>query len=268
MIFYLRKILKKIFPYRVFVALKNSYRYADSLRYLGDTHECPFCKGRFSMFLPAGLDFPVLKEKQVVGGGHRLNSNCPRCSSGDRERLIYLYLKKSKQDFFSQKIKLLHVAPELNLSFKLNSYSNIDYISADLNSPLAKLQMDITDIKQDNETFDVIICNHVLEHIQNDMKAMRELHRVLKKGGFAILQVPISNIIKETFEDFTIISPEDKEKAFGQHNHVRIYGRDYTSRLEEAGFAVSIIDCTREFDSSQILKFGLLKDEKIFLCSK
>jgi SAM-dependent methyltransferase len=162
----------------------------------------------------------------------------------------------------------LHVAPEENLSLKLKSYPNIDYLSVDLNSPSADLHMDITDIKQDNDTYDVIICNHVLEHIQDDMKAIRELYRVLKKSGYAILQVPISYRMEETIEDPTIISPEKRKETFGQEDHVRIYGADYVLRLKKAGFTVNAIDCIKEFDFSCILKYGLLKYEKIFLCSK
>jgi SAM-dependent methyltransferase len=268
MVLFIGKILKKILPYKLFSVLKDAFRYLDSFRYLGDRHECPFCGGRFRKFLPSGFNFPVLKEKQVIGGGYRLNGNCPRCFSGDRERLIYQYLKKSKSEIFIRNIKVLHVAPEKNLSSMLKVCPNIDYISADLKSPLADLQMDITDINQDNNTYDVILCSHVLEHIPNDIKAMRELYRVLKQDGFAILQVPISYKIEKTFEDPAIINPKAREKAFGQHNHVRIYGKDYALRLGEAGFTVNIIECTDEFDPSQILKYGLLKDEKIFLCSK
>jgi len=265
---FIRKAAKKILPGKVFGWLKKTYRYTASLRYLGNKFECPFCRGKFSRFLPEGVESPVLEEKQVVGGGYRLNSKCPRCFSVERERFIYLYLKKSKPQIFSGPVKLLHVAPEENLAYKLRSCPGIDYLSVDIDSPLADMRMDITDITQDDGIYDVIICNHVLEHIPDDLKAMRELYRVLKKGGFAILQVPLSCSMAETFEDAAVTSPEDRKRVFGQKDHVRIYGRDYVSRLEKAGFTVNEIDFEKEFDSSRSPGYGLLKGENIFLCSK
>lgn len=260
--------IRRITPRGVYLFIKNFYRYLATLKYKGNHYQCLFCNGKFSLFLPAGLNIPVLMKKQVVGGGYRLNSTCPRCFSGDRERLLYLYLKNVRPDVFLRNTKLLHVAPEENLGFKLKSCRNIDYVSADLNSQWADLQMDITDIKQADYTYDVIICNHVLEHVPDDLKAMTELYRVLKKGGFAILQVPMSYSSEKTLEDPGIINPEDRKKSFGQEDHVRIYGKDYAVRLEKAGFTVNVVDYVKEMDSSLVLKYGLLKDEKIFLCFK
>ncbi|MFH0734042.1 MAG: methyltransferase domain-containing protein [bacterium] len=263
-----KKTIKHIIPYKTYSGARDMFRYILSFRYIGSKYVCPFCKGRFSSFLSGGFDFPILKEKQVVGGGFRLNSTCPRCFSGDRERLIYIYIKKNKQYLFSKEIKLLHVAPEINLGKALKSYPNIKYSSADLNSPLVEVRMDITKINKPNETYDVIICNHVLEHIQDDIKAMYELFRVLKKGGFAILQVPVSFCIDSTIEDETITEPIAREAAFGQKDHVRIYGKDYVQRLESVGFVVTIYDYNEDLEQNEILKYGLLKDEKIFLCIK
>jgi len=253
----IKQNLKDILP-------KHLYKSIVLLKYKGNKYKCPFCNGHFSSLMPAGLNLPVLKEKQVIGAGYRLNSKCPQCSSGDRERLVYLYLKKEKPYIFSSKIKLLHIAPEKNLTTTFKSHSNIDYISADLYSPVADIKMDITDIKQNNETYDVIICNHVLEHIINDHKAMTELHRVLKKKGFAILQVPISYSIEQTFEDESITSPEDREKIFGQDDHVRIYAHDYVSRLTKAGFTV----VEYQFTDDIIDRYRLIKEEKVFVCYK
>lgn len=264
----IRKIIKTILPRSIYTSLKKAYYYIASLRFVGNKFECPLCGGKFSMLLPEGVDVPVLKEKQVIGGGYRLSSKCPRCFSIERERMLYLYLNKAKQDIFSRNIKLLHVAPEENLGYKLKSCPNIDYLSVDIDSPLVDMQMDITNITHDDDTYDVIICNHVLEHILDDIKAMRELYRVLKKGGFAILQVPLSYSMEKTFEDSAITSCEDRKDIFGQKDHVRIYGKDYTLRLEKAGFTVNEIDCAKEFDPSWELKYGLLKGENIFLCSK
>lgn len=263
-----KQTIKIFVPHGVYSSVRNGLRFIVSFKYSGDKYECPFCKGHFSTFLPAGLNIPVLKEKQVVGGGYRLNSTCPRCYSEDRERLIYLYLKKEKQYVFSTGIKLLHIAPELNLAVKLKSNPYIDYISADLYSPMADIQMDITDIKQPDNTYDVIICNHVLEHIDDDSRAMTELFRVLKKDGFAILQVPISYSIEKTLENSSITNPEDRERVYGQKDHVRIYGSDYKLRLKKAGFSVIEHRFAEDMESQGIKNFGLLKDERLFVCSK
>lgn len=144
--------------------------------------------------------------------------------------------------------------------------SNLDYISADLNSPMAMVKMDITNILYEDNSFDVILCSHVLEHVVDDRKAMRELFRVLKPGGWGILQVPI--LRDKTFEDPSIVSPEDRERIFGQKDHVRIYGRDYKDRLEEAGFTVKVDGYVRELGDDKIKKHGLSEDQDIYFCAK
>ena len=268
MILFVKNIVKAMLPYKIYSPLRDTYLYITSFLYAGNKYECPLCKGHFSKLLPTGLDAPVFEEKQIIGGGYRLNSMCPRCYSSERERLVYLYIIENSQAFFSRNINLLHIAPERNLSKKLKSNSNIDYTSADIFSPLVDIKMDITDIKQPDETYDVIICNHVLEHIVDDAKAMGELFRVLKKGGIAILQVPISYTIDATFEDSTVTSPENRELVFGQDDHVRIYGKDYFSRLESVGFSVEAVSYAEAGKQPDILKYGLDEEEKIFVCSK
>ncbi|ABK19018.1 hypothetical protein Sfum_3345 [Syntrophobacter fumaroxidans MPOB] len=239
-----------------------------SFKYLGIRHKCPFCGGHFSTLLPCGLSVPVLKAKQVIGGGYRLNSICPRCHSWDRERFVYLFLKTYKEYIYNKPINVLHVAPELNLSRKLRSLPYIRYTTADLYSSSVDMQMDITDIKQKNESYDLIICNHVLEHVPNDRKAMSELYRILKKNGLAILQVPISYSMERTIEDSSIESPLERLIAFGQDDHVRIYGLDYILRLRQVGFHVEVNRCSHLFSLEDIKKYGLIMDESIFCCSK
>jgi len=140
-------------------------------------------------------------------------------------------------------IKLLHIAPEKNLQKALKAFSKIKYISGDLNPLVADRKIDITDINFENDYFDFIICNHVLEHIQDDRKAMQELFRVLKPGGEAILQVPISKYNKKTFENFSIVSPREREKYFGQKEHVRIYSsKNYKDYKEVISFKVGLYD--------------------------
>lgn len=161
------------------------------------------------------------------------------------------------------------MAPEPALSAVIGKHSNIDYLTADLNSASAMVKMDITEIDYPDQSFDVIICNHVLEHIIDDSRAMSELRRVLKSGGWGILQVPISLSLAQTYEDFSITDPTEREQVFGQSDHVRIYAIDYLDRLKESGFQVDPFAwwTDREFSDSNN-KYGLLKDESIFVVSK
>lgn len=266
----LKSLIKRIIPKKYhpqLVDLYSSRYFFRGLLYIGDKFECPFCGGHFRKFLSTGLDIPILREKNVVGAGYRLNAICPRCNSSDRERLIYLYLKNTTNILYGN-LKILHIAPERNLRKVLMSNPNINYLSADINPPLATAKMDITNIEYEDNLFDVIICNHVLEHIQDDRKAMSELYRVLKPCGRAILQVPISLLSNKTYQDAKVLSPEEREKAFGQTDHVRIYARDYKNRLEKVGFSVKVYSLTKEFGESLTHKYGLLKDENIYICSK
>lgn len=205
----------------------------------------------------------------IIGGGYRY-SLCPRCPSTDRERLIYWYITERINILNSSKdIRVLHVAPEKNLQRILKSFSHIEYISGDLNpSTDCDIRLDVTDINFEDNFFDTIICSHVLEHIEDDRKAMRELYRVLRPEGFAILQVPISKNAKEAFEDFSITSLEEREKYFGQKDHVRIYGQDYKRRLESIGFKVELYDIKKELNIKEIKKFGLNREEILYVCRK
>jgi len=237
--------------------------------YFGHRYKCPFCKSKLRTLLPFGLDNPVLKEKKVVGGGYRLNACCPVCKSFDRERLLYLYLL-NKTDIFSKSQALLHVAPEPRLSDVLRGQSTIDYLTADIRSAGVMIKMDITDIQYRDCRFDSIICNHVLEHIVDDRQAILELYRVLKPGGWAILQVPLSTVLSQTYEDSEITSEQERECAFGQSDHVRIYADDYKDRLEQAGFTVDIFDWNNDAANygGDANKFGLDPKERIYVACK
>jgi predicted SAM-dependent methyltransferase len=259
-----KSLIKRIIPKKYYPQFADLYV---KYRYFGTKFKCPFCDGHFRRLLPDGLDIPVLKEKNVVGGGYRLNAKCPYCYSSDRERLIYLYLKNKTNHFYGN-LKLLHVAPERNLQKVLMAHPNIDYLSADLDSPLAMVTIDITNIQYEDNLFDILICNHVLEHVPDDQKAMLELYRVLKHGGWGILQVPISLSLNKTYEDPTVTTSEGRKKVFGQDDHVRIYARDYKDRLERVGFSVEVYRFAEEFGESAIHKYALLKDENIYICSK
>lgn len=213
--------------------------------------ECPFCGWKAKIFLPFGVK-------------PRKNARCPKCGSLERHRLYYLYLKeilpKDKQ------LKVIHFAPEKIITSLLKSYSNIEYLSIDIEPHRAMKTEDITRLTFSDNSFDIIFCSHVLEHVENDRKAMQELFRILKPGGFAILQVPVKNIEK-TFEDFTVKDPKEREKVFGQSDHVRIYGKDYLNRLEQSGFKVRCDNFFESLDKNVINKYGL-KKENIYFCYK
>jgi len=145
---------------------------------------------------------------------------------------------------------------------------NLDYLSADFAAEWAMEKMDITDIQYVDNTFDAILCNHVLEHIPDDKKAMKELSRVLKPNGWAILQVPLDPNLDKTFEDPSVTSPEERKRVFGQKDHVRIYGKDYKDRLEEAGFDVKVDNFVEELNEETVDKYGLRRDHNVYFCSK
>jgi len=165
-------------------------------------------------------------------------------------------------------IKLLHIAPEKNLQKILKASTKINYINGYLNPSVADRKIDITDINFGNDYFDFIICNHVLEHLQDDRKAMSELFRILKPGGEAILQVPISKYNKETFEDISITTLEERERIFGQKDHVRIYGKNYKNRLESVDFKVDLFDIKMFLSIKEIKKYGLNEEEILYIGKK
>ena len=200
------------------------------LAYVGRGRKCPMCGVRRRRFLPYGYV------------NSREDALCPRCLSLERHRLIWLWLERHS-DLFSSHPRLLHIAPEVSLMrhFKRH-YKGLDsYITADLESPLADMHFDVQHIPLDSRSIDVVICNHLLEHVADDRCALRELHRIMRPGGWGIMLVPEDRSRATTFEDDTITDPEERTRLFGQYDHRRIYGRDYDLRLEEAGFSVERI---------------------------
>ncbi len=232
--------------------------------YLGWRYECPMCRGRFRKLVPRGLKFPVIAEKQIIGGGYRLNAHCPKCDSFDRERLIYLYLVRCT-DFLRRPVRLLHVSPEAQLEKFLRSQTNITYASADLGPSSVDLRLDVTKIPLLDSSIDLIICSHVLEHVPDDRRAMSEMIRVLKPGGSAILQVPISLLQEKTDEDPSVVDAHDREQRFGQGDHVRLYGKDYRVRLESVGFQVEPFSFVRKFGDAARRRYALLEHEDLYV---
>lgn len=206
----------------------------------GSTHYCPICDSRLSGF-------------HSFGG--RQNVVCAVCGSWQRHRRDWLFMQKRTDLFDGRPKKMLHVAPEKALGKLFQEVPTIDYLSGDLNPEVAMVKMDITDIQLPNNTFDVIYCSHVLEHVPDDRKAMRELYRVLKPGGWAILHVPILREV--TYEDPSVTTPEERLRVFGQSDHVRMYGLDYADRLREAGFDVSVEPFVDTFSAEEVERLGL-----------
>ncbi len=221
----------------------------------GDRYEDPIDGKCFVSFMPYGYESP------------RENVLSPSTLSLERHRLLWLYLKK-ETDFFSAPLKILHFAPEQAFYKRFRKLKNLDYTTTDLNSPLADVKADICNLPFENETFDVILCNHVLEHIPDDTKAMSEMHRVLKKGGWGIFQIPQDLKRDKTFEDDTITDKKERTKIFGQYDHVRIYGRDYFDKLRSVGFTVEEVDYTASLPASDIERYRLAKGEIIPLVRK
>ncbi|MBU4580790.1 radical SAM protein [Patescibacteria group bacterium] len=214
--------------------------------------KCPFCNWEGQEFLPYGVNF-------------RKNAKCPKCNSLERHRLIYLYLKKILNKH--KPLKVLHFAPEKILINLFKSYKNIEYLSADINPKKAMQKENLTHLSFEDNSFDIIICNHVLIYIEEDKKAMKELYRILKPKGFAILQEPVFRDKNKTFENFAITDPKERENIFGGFNHVRTYGKDYISRLMNAGFKVKINNFSKSLKKEEAKKFSLSKED-IYICSK
>jgi SAM-dependent methyltransferase len=161
---------------------------------------------------------------------------------------------------------MLHIAPEMIFDLKLRQITNLDYLTADLFSPIAMMKMDITNIQYPDDSFDIIYCSHVLEHVPDDRQAMREFYRILKSEGWAVLLVPITADV--TFEDPSVTDPTERKRLFGQADHVRRYGPDYVDRLKEAGFNVMVFPATEFIDSNDLLSKSINSTGKIFFCKK
>jgi predicted SAM-dependent methyltransferase len=241
------KIILNTIPRPLLIKLSYVARPFIAYYLKGSRYTDPIDNKSFRKFLPYGYEI------------QRPNVLSPSTLSLERHRLLWLYLT-NETDFFTSKKKVLHMAPEqcfLNRFKKLNH----EYITADLYSPIADIKADITNLPFDDDSFDVILCNHVLEHIQDDIKAMRELFRVMKKGGMGIFQIPQDLNRESTFEDNTIIDRKERAKIFGQYDHVRIYGLDYFEKLRSVGFKVREIAYNNAISADLSDKYRLMKGE-------
>lgn len=249
--------MKKIFrfflnsiPRPILISFSYILRPMFAFYYRGKTFEDPIDGKTFRSFLPYGYE------------NSRENVLSPSTLSLERHRLLWLFLKK-ETNFFTDSLKVLHFAPEQAFYKRFRKLENLEYTTTDLNSPLADVKADICDLPFPANSFDVILCNHVLEHIPNDTKAMHELYRVLKPGGWGVFQIPQDLNSARTFEDNSITDKTERAKIFGQYDHVRVYGRDYFEKLRSIGFKVTEMDFTAQLTDAEMERYRLAKGEII-----
>ena len=251
-----KKILNTI-PRPWLIKVSYLVRPIIALSLKGNKFTDPIDGKSFRKFLPYGY------------GVQRENALSPSTLSLERHRLMWLFLRDETNFFTStKKLKTLHIAPEQCFLDIFRKQKNLEYITSDLESPIADVKADICDLPFDDNSFDVVFCNHVLEHISDDTKAMQELFRVLKKGGFGIFQIPQDISREKTFEDNSITDRKERAKIFGQYDHVRVYGRDYFNKLRSIGFKVDEIDYTKKIAPEKLERFCLMKKEILPVCYK
>ena len=221
----------------------------------GNTYTDPIDGKSYRRFLPYG--YAKVRENVLAPGTLSL----------ERHRLFWLYLK-NETTFFSDPLRVLHFAPEQAFVQKFKKQKNLTYTTTDLNSPIADVKADICDLPFKDNSFDFIICNHVLEHIPDDTKAMQELYRVLAPSGTAVVQVPYDAKREITFEDNTITDQSERTRIFGQYDHLRVYGMDYFKKLSSIGFDVNALDYTSGISSDDIERYRLCKGELLPVCKK
>lgn len=225
--------------------------------YKGDEVECPVCQRSFRKFLSYGSAV-----------AHRENVLCPYDLTLERHRLIWLYLLNKSDFFTAEQIEMLHIAPEQCFLPHFKKQNNLKYLTGDLVSPIADIHFDLHDIPLEDNRFDVVFCNHVLEHVEDDKQCMGELFRVMKPGGWGIFQVPMDLTRSETYEDKSITSPEEREKHFWQKDHVRLYGLDYPEKLKAVGFDVEEYNPKTELDEKLIERYRLSPGEILYIFRK
>jgi SAM-dependent methyltransferase len=241
------KLLLNLFPRPWLIRLSIWFRPLIKWYFKGHRFTDPIDGSSYRRFLPYG--YQKIRE----------NALCPGTLSLERHRLLWLYLER-ETSFLTDSIKVLHVAPEQVFYQKFRSFSHWDYTTTDLYSPLADVKADLCKLPFEDHVYDLILCNHVLEHIPDHLQALSELYRVLKKGGTLIAQVPLDLNREKTFEDPTITDPQERNRIFGQYDHVRIYGKDYFEFLNQTGFSSQCIPYTEQLTKKEIDTYALQYD--------
>jgi len=251
------KYLLNTLPRPLLIRLSYIFKTFAPILYRGNNVECPVCEKKFSKFLSYGSNV-----------AHRENVLCPYDLTLERHRLMYLYLKQESNFFTAENLSVLHMAPEQCFIDRFKKQKNLNYLTADIESPIADLHFDLHEIPLEDNRFDVVFCNHVMEHVENPLQCMKELYRVMKKGGWALMQVPQDFSRDLTYEDASITSPKEREKHFWQKDHLRLFGKDYPQWLEKAGFTVDEFDLNKHFDKNEINRFRLLQGEILYIAKK
>ena len=251
------KFLLNKLPRPLLIRLSYIFKLFAPILYRGNKVECPVCERSFSKFLSYGSAV-----------SHRDNVLCPYDLTLERHRLMWLYLHRESSFFSADRLKVLHIAPEQCFLPLFKKQKNLDYTTADLVSPIADLHFDLHEIPLENNQYDVVFCNHVMEHVDDPIRCMSELNRVMKPGGWAIMQVPQDMNRDQTYEDKSITSPSEREKHFWQKDHVRLFGKDYSKYLEKSGFLVSEFDLNQAFDATEVERYRLMKKEILYIAHK
>nr|WP_294858365.1 class I SAM-dependent methyltransferase [uncultured Fluviicola sp.] len=251
------KFLLNKLPRPLLIRLSYVFKLFAPIIYKGDKVECPVCERKFRKFLSYGSEV-----------SHRENVLCPYDLTLERHRLMWLYLKRESNFFSAGSLKVLHIAPEQCFHKKFKNQKNIQYLTGDLVSPIADLHFDLHQIPLEDNRFDVVFCNHVMEHVDDALKCMKELYRVMAPGAWGIMQVPQDTNREVTYEDWSITSPEDREKHFWQKDHVRLFGMDYPDWLRKAGFEVEIAFANNPISDEEIERFRLSKNEILYIVHK
>ncbi len=250
---------------KLFLKLKNLKK---RIKCFGLKHNCNICHSKINNWISGGIKHQIFVDNQIIGAGYRQNCRCPVCGMEDKDRLVYYYIKKHT-DMLKKANIILHFAPEklickqIKRNCKLNK--KLKYYNCDINSDKADLVIDITDIDFSDNKFDYIICNHVLEHVIDEEKAFLELKRVIKPTGKIILTVPLCISNARTIEDNFITDPKERMNKFCQEDHVRLYGRDITKRIEKYGLKVEEFKVNNKKIEE---KYGLLENGIIYILSK
>lgn len=241
-------------------------------RWWGLRHRCPVCGSRVRRYLPEGYRFPVLAELDVVGGEHWPARVCPICQANTRSRLVWWYLE-SQARVLERPLSVLHLAPELCVARRLAAAPGVRYVAGDYDPSRYRFaaslcRLDAAALPCADASFDLLIANHVLEHLEDDWRALAEFRRVLRPGGRALLQVPIARRLAVTREDPSLVTPEEREDAYGQWDHLRLYGLDYPSRLEKAGFEVACVDAPAAQGEAFQARWLLNPREQLFVATR
>lgn len=242
------------------------------VRWWGLHHRCPVCGSRVRRYLPEGYPFPVLAELDVVGGEHWPARACPICQANTRSRLLWWYLQ-SEERILERPLRVLHLAPELCVARRLSAARNVQYCAGDREPRRYRFaaslcQLDVGALPYVDARFDLLIANHVLEHVDDDWRVLAEFRRVLRPGGRAVLQVPIARRLAQTREDPALRTPEEREDAYGQWDHVRLYGLDYPQRLEKAGFTLRVIESHAAQGGEFLARWLVNPREQLFVATR